>query len=145
MRNIFSSLSIHPGEQLDPDKKQLRSFGLLVGSLFIIIFCFALPSYFGYAKPAWPLLIATPLFVLGIISPMRLRSVFLTWMLVGGLIGGVVSRVLLTLIYFLLFTPIGALNRVFGGDPLKMKFDPSADSYKELVDESKLFDFKRPF
>ena len=144
-QDFLTSLSIHTGEQLEPDKKQLRHFGLLVGSLFVVIFSFALPIYFVYSKPVWPLLIALPLFGLGILSPIRLRSVFLIWMLLGGWIGGVVSRVILTLLFILLITPIGVLNRIFGGDPLKLKFDPSTASYKEIVDEAKVFDFKRPF
>ena len=47
----------------------------------------------------------------------------------------VVSTLLLGLIYYGLFTPVGLLFRVLGRDSMNRKFDPTADSYWIVRDE----------
>ena len=43
------------------------------------------------------------------------------WMMFGILLGKIISPIILALIYFMLFTPIGFLRRSFGNDILKLK------------------------
>jgi hypothetical protein len=43
-------------------------------------------------------------------------------------LGHVNSRVLLTLMYYLVFTPYGLLSRLFGRDPLRRR-GPALESY----------------
>ena len=45
------------------------------------------------------------------------------------LMGFIMTRILLTLIFVLLFIPTGLLMRLFGRDPLRRKLDPDAKSY----------------
>ena len=40
-----------------------------------------------------------------------------------------VSHVVLALVYYLVFVPIGLLMRLFGYDPMKRGFDPEAATY----------------
>jgi hypothetical protein len=44
-------------------------------------------------------------------------------------IGWVMSHVLLGIIYYGLFTPVGRLMRLFGYDPMERRFDGAAASY----------------
>jgi hypothetical protein len=51
------------------------------------------------------------------------------WMALAYPIGWVVSHVLLAATYFLVFTPIGWMMRIFGRDPLERTIDRSARTY----------------
>ena len=44
-------------------------------------------------------------------------------------IGWTVSHLALAVVYYLVVTPIGLLMRLFGRDPMRRKFDPSATTY----------------
>ena len=48
------------------------------------------------------------------------------WMSLGHLIGMFVSPIVLGLIFFGIFTPIGFMMRIFGRDELQLKFQKSA-------------------
>ena len=39
---------------LNPDKKELRNFGLITGALTPVFFGLLLPWIFGHAFPKWP-------------------------------------------------------------------------------------------
>ncbi len=64
---------------------------------------------------------------LGLIA--LVRPVFIGMTLIGWPIGFVVSTVLLSLIYFLMFTPLGLLFRLLGRDPMRRKLHGKAESY----------------
>ncbi len=60
-------------------------------------------------------------------GPAELRKFGL---LVGGIVlGSVVSRVILTLLFFLVLTPTGLVARLAGKDFLRLKLDRKAASY----------------
>jgi hypothetical protein len=45
------------------------------------------------------------------------------------IMGHMMSRIILSLMFFLIFTPVGLFLRVFRKDILKEKIDVNADSY----------------
>ncbi|MBM3298643.1 MAG: hypothetical protein FJY85_01660 [Deltaproteobacteria bacterium] len=63
--------------------------------------------------------IVTPLF----------RMIFKLWIRFSVILGFFISRTLLTLIFFLVITPMGLIMRLMGKDPMDRKFDPRADTY----------------
>ena len=50
------------------------------------------------------------------------------WLGIAYVLGNVMSRVIVTLIYFLVFTPMGLLGKILGRDKLQLK-RPNRDSY----------------
>jgi ABC-type microcin C transport system permease subunit YejB len=61
--------------------------------------------------------------------PSFYRPIAVLWLGLSTLIGSVMSRLLLTIVFFLVVTPIGIARRVFGGDSLRLKaFRASEDS-----------------
>lgn len=54
----------------------------------------------------------------GLIAPRAIRWIFTGWMIVAFPIGWLVSRVVLAVLYFVLFTPIALFFRVIGRDAL---------------------------
>jgi hypothetical protein len=114
-------------KKLKTGAADLRKFGLTTGGVFAL-----LALWFGLRhKPFWPglLIPAAPLLVLGLACPGSLKRIFLGWMTIVFSLGAFVSTVLLTLLFYLVVTPIGLLARCLGRDFLSRKLDRQAASY----------------
>lgn len=57
------------------------------------------------------------------------RKLYVGWMVAVTPAGWAVSSLVLVLIYYVVFTPIGLILRLAGRDPLRRRFDPRAQSY----------------
>ena len=109
-------------------KNALGSFGLLMGSVFSIIA--AILFYKGKVM-VFTLFggIAAAFFFLALIRPNLLSSVYVRWMKFADVIGRFNAKVILSLMYAVIFTPLRALLFVLGKDPLQRKFNSSLESY----------------
>ena len=127
------------------DKKGLRDFGLITGALFVLIFGLLLPWKFEWQWPIWPWVILAILSFMAFAMPMQLEPVYRVWMRIGLVIGSVMSRVILGLVFFLVVTPIGLMMRATGKDPMNRELNDSLESYREPISENKSNSFDRPF
>jgi len=113
----------------DPSRKQLNQFGFIwLGFLTF----FGAIAFFKFGNSAlafvlWVLALVVP--IIGWLIPAFMRFVFLGMSYLAWPIGFVVSHVILALVYYLVFTPIGLVMRIFGYDPMGRAFDPEAASY----------------
>jgi len=105
----------------------LRRFGLTVGGAFTLLALWFRLRH----KPFWPCLLipAAPLFLLGLVCPQSLRRIFIGWMAVALALGTMVATLLLTLLFYLVVTPIGLVARCLGQDFLNRRLDRQAPSY----------------
>lgn len=104
-----------------------RSFGLVFAGFFTL-----LAAYNGWhAGRAWPWLIALAALFLAValIKASLLAPLNKLWTKLGLLLGAIVNPIVLGLLFFLVFTPIGALARLLGKDFLGLKRKPEAESY----------------
>jgi len=62
-------------------------------------------------------------------TPLWLRSVYAAWMKFAFLLAWVNTRLILVIIFYLVFTPLGLLMRLCGADPLERKINKKAGSY----------------
>ena len=74
-------------------------------------------------------LVALAVGPLGLARPQAIRAVFKGALLVATPIGWMVSRVVLMVIFYGLFTPVALALRVFGRDPLRRRRDDRAETY----------------
>lgn len=115
--------------ELHPGRKDLRNLGL--------VFLVALGLIGGFllwrGRPAWPYFMgAAGLFGLwGLLWPSGLKPLYKVWMSLALVMGFVVSRILLTLLFYGVVTPIGLLMRLLGKDLLDSKMG-DRDSYWHL-------------
>jgi hypothetical protein len=65
--------------------------------------------------------LALALLLVGLFAPAAARRFHSFWMRAAAVLGHVNSRVLLTLMYYLVFTPYGLASRLFGRDPLRRR------------------------
>ncbi len=100
-------------------KKELKDFGLMVGGVLLALGGFAL----WRGKPVYPYLLAAGglLFVFGLIAPSLLKPVQKAWMTLAVLMGWGMTRVLLTLLFYLAVTPLSLIARLCGNDFLGLK------------------------
>lgn len=116
---------------LSTGRSDLRKFGFLMGTVLaaisgIILWRRGLPP-----TDAATILGATSLafFALAAAFPQTLRPVYLVWMSIAIALGFVMTRVILTLVFLLVVTPIGLVMRALGKDPLTKGPDDSLESY----------------
>ena len=65
--------------------------------------------------------VSIPILILAMIYPLFFRYFASVWYGGAELLGKVVSKIILTLIYLIVITPIGIFRRLFGDDTLKLK------------------------
>src|SRR5262245_16218390 len=94
--------------------KVLRQFGLICLAVFGGMAVWRLTHGQGGLVTGILGVAALVLGALGLIAPTALGPVFTTWMIVAFPIGWTVSRLLLGLLYFLLFTPVALVFRLMG-------------------------------
>jgi len=66
---------------------------------------------------------------LGLIWPRAIKPIFVGWMALAFPIGWLVSRVILGILFYGLFTPVALVFRLKGRDPLGLKPQPDATTY----------------
>ncbi|EFK96266.1 conserved hypothetical protein, membrane [sediment metagenome] len=68
--------------------------------------------------------------VLGLALPAVIKPVFRLWMKIAGALGWLNTRLLLSIVFFTVFTPVGLVARLFRIDWLDRKFPkPDAPTY----------------
>ncbi len=106
-----------------------RKFGLLMGGIGLLIALY----FYSIKHHFLPVLVVmgTLLVLAGLFIPASLAVLNKTWTLFAELLGTVNTWILLTLIYFVVFTPMGLLMRILGKRPLRMKADKKTLTYWE--------------
>ena len=130
--------------QEKPDRKRLRSFGLIVGGIFLIIGIWPLVIY-GNPLRVWSVVPAILLIPPALLYPPVLYWPFRGWMFIGHILGAINTRIILAVIFFLLFTPIGLLMRLFRYDPMARRSNPSLSTYKTKVKPRDSIQMERQF
>jgi hypothetical protein len=100
-----------------PGVNRDRQFGLSVGTVLLIA-----AAYFAWRErivPAQALgVLGAVLIVLGYLQPNLLKYPSAAWWKLAMVLGYVNARVILTLIFLTVLTPLGVVWRVIGRDPL---------------------------
>jgi hypothetical protein len=113
-----------------PSRKELQQFAGLWIPVFAGIFG-ALQVYrSGNWRAATAIWIAgAVLGLLGLLRPQLFKPVFVGWMVVAYPIGWTVSTLLLLATYYVVFTPVAILMRLFRYDPLDRRIERGRASY----------------
>ena len=108
-------------------KKNYRKFAITVGvvlALFGALFFWKEKSAFGYF---W--VISAFLWVTGVVIPRVLKPLYFLWMGLATIMGWIMSRVILSVLFYIIFTPIGLVSRLFGKRFLDLEWRKPVDSY----------------
>lgn len=123
----------------------LRKFGITMAIVLILlggVFLWREKSYYLYF-----FILAAVFIVPGLAVPVALKPVHTAWMTISIVLGWIMTRVILGVLFYLVITPTGWLARLFGEHFLDLKIDKGAKSYwirrKEL--QSSKSDYEKQF
>ena len=114
-------------KNINSDKKELKKFALTIGIVLLIIsaamfyYSSELRFYFGIA--------GIIVIVSGYLFPKILLPFQKLWMGLALVLGFVMSRLILTLLFYLVITPIGIIARLAKKDFLDLSLKKSKESY----------------
>ncbi len=80
----------------------------------------------------WPLFVASALLLFAFVRPALLKPIYILWNTLAESMAWLNTKILLSVIFFTLFTPLGIVRRKFGQDPLNRQFDPHASTYRAI-------------
>lgn len=127
-------------------KKDLRNFGLIMAGMFILIFGLLIPWIWSAASyPRWPWIVAAVFAVLGLATPAVLSPVYRIWMKIGHVLGWINTRIILGVVFYGMFMPMGFVMRLLGKDPMARKFDKNAKTYRVASKPPAADHLEKPF
>jgi len=104
-----------------------RTFGLFLGTIAGGVSLWPILSS-QPLRTGW-MVVSSVLLLAGILAPAFLHWPKVAWMTVTHKIAGVVSYLLLAILFFLVFTPVAIFFRLIGRDALKLSVKEGASSY----------------
>ena len=109
------------------EKSDLHKFGITIGIILVMIAGFL----FWKEKESFQILltIGVVLSVLGFAMPVVLKPIYWIWMIFATILGWIMTRVILSLLFYVVFTSIGLTLRFFGKQFLELRWDKSKESY----------------
>ena len=123
----------------------LRKFALSSGIILVLLFGVLLPWIFDSTFPLWPWYLAGILIGTAVIAPRILKPVYIGWMKFGMLAGWINSRIILTILFYLVVFPIGLILKILGKDAMHRKIDPKLKSYRIPSDSQPQSQLENPF
>lgn len=107
--------------------QEARKFGLTIGIFLLVLAGFLFWKqragfpYFAYA--------GTGLALLGMAAPVLLKPLYIVWMSFAMVMGFIMTRVILTILFFGLFTPFSLVAKLLGKDLLDERWDKNTTTY----------------
>ena len=114
-------------------RSEQRDFGLVMADALVavaLVHC-AIRGHLA----AWMIYLADAFFLLGLLAPLLLRPIFAVWMKFAVGVNWLMTRVLLSIVFFGLITPMSLWFRLRRVDPLDRAWKPDADTYWEEAEE----------
>ena len=107
--------------------KDLRTFSLIWFAIFTLIGLH--PLLKGLELREWSVGLGMLFLLIALIKPQVLKSFYILWVKMGEFMGGIISKVIMFLLYFGFFTPISLILKLLRKDLLQKKIDKQASSY----------------
>lgn len=120
-----------------------RNFGFVFTAVFLVLSL--LPLRHHQPVRWWALIVSALLLAVTIFCPAVLHGTNRLWTRLGVLMGRIVSPIVMSLLFYLVFTPFAAILHWRGKDPLRLKFDPDSETYWIPRDPAGLSDMRNQF
>jgi hypothetical protein len=119
--------------EIKTTRKEIRNFGITIGLILLVISAIL----FWKANTSYLIFIIIGLVLLGsgLTIPIILKPIYLIWMVFATILGWIMTHVILSLLFYIIFTPIGLILRLFGKQFLVLKWDKAQESYWNIRNE----------
>lgn len=112
------------------DARELRKFGYVMAGFFALVFGLFVPWWWSLKWTYWPWGVAVVFLALALLKPLALGIVYKCWMRLGRVLEWVNIRIVLGVVFFLVFMPLGMIMRLLGKDTLQKKWDKQVATYR---------------
>jgi uncharacterized membrane protein YhfC len=108
--------------------KEAKKFGLILA--FILLVIGTIHFFNGHANVSlWFYSFSAAFFLISVLLPGFILPVYILSIKISRLIGWVNTRIILSIIFYLIVTPISLVMRLFKKDYLEKRIDKNKDSY----------------
>ncbi len=120
-----------------PQKAELRKFGIvtLIGFLLIGLFFLIFSESPVKAYYVWGVGV-----IIGLPALSGIRSIampgYIIWMGIAFIMGNIVSRLILFVVYYLCLTPLAMIGKMVGRDRLQLKKAETTTYWKDIAEAS---------
>lgn len=104
-----------------------RNFGFVFAALFTLVG--VLPWLHGGSIRPWAIEVAAVFLAAGFFVPWLLRPLNRVWFRIGLALHAVVNPIIMAVIFYCAFVPMGLMLRVLGKDLLRLKREPKVNTY----------------
>ena len=109
------------------NKKQIRIFLLIWSIIFFFIGIY--PLFFNLNIKIWSICISILFFVISSFKPELGKYFYIIWVTIGEYLGILISKFIMFILFFFLFTPISLVLKLLGKDLLNKKIEPNKATY----------------
>ena len=106
-----------------------KSFGIVFFIVFLLISLYPLTNHENIR--IWSLIISLIFLILGLLNSKILNPFNKLWFKFGMILGRIISPIIMSIIFFLVVTPIGFIMRIIGKDLLNLKFNKNQSYWIE--------------
>ena len=131
-------------KNIKSEKNDIRNFGLTIGAVLIAI----VMLLFWKVKQSYHILmtVGVVLCVTSLILPVILKPFYFAWMTFAVILGWFMTRVILSLIFYGIVTPIGLFSRLLGKEFLNLKLNKTENTYWNYRNNDRLItDYGKQF
>lgn len=118
-------------QEISRTRRDIRKFSITIALVLVVITAFL----FWKDKENFLLSISSLLAIIfflvtfAFLAPQLIKPIYLLWMSLAILLGWVMTRLILSLLFYLVLTPVGLLGRVVRKQFLNLTLDKNKNSY----------------
>lgn len=107
--------------------KDLKTFALIWSLIFLLIGIY--PLWTDNPIRLWAVVIMLLFLLVAFVNPYLLNSFYKMWIKLGEFIGGIISKIIMIILFYGMFTPIAFILKLLNKDLLKKKLDKTSSTY----------------
>jgi hypothetical protein len=138
-------------EEIASVQQEPSSRDLTILALIFLVIPGVIGAYSVFVKGSsngYVWIIAGAILSLARLIPSLFKGIYRLWVGMSVVIGFFISRILLTVIFFLVITPLALVMRIVGRDPMERKWDSQAPTYwnkKEQEQDTSIERYEKQF
>jgi len=107
--------------------KDLKYFALIWAMIFFVSAFFPLVRHAAIRQER--LILSIIFIIISFACPSILTGFYKIWIKIGDLIGGIVSKLIIVIMFYAIFTPVSFVLKLLNKDLLNKKIDKNIDTY----------------
>ena len=101
-----------------------------MGVVFALLLGVILPLWRGGPFVAWPFTAGALIALVALVFPRAWRPFYQLWLRVGHVLGWINTRLILGLVYIVVFIPVGLILKIMGRDPMARRLNKQTETYR---------------